>query len=278
MVIAPPRLRADSVSFAYGGADVLRSVSLDVRGGEIVGVLGPNGSGKTTLMRCLLGVLPPRSGRVLLDEKDASEFSRRSFALRVAAVPQEMPTDFPLRVGELVLLGRLPHLPAGGLGFEGPADHAAAAAALRACGVAALAERSINEISGGELRRVFIARALCQAAPILLLDEPTGGLDLKHQIAILELLRAQVGAGVAILVVLHDLNLAAAVCDRLVLLKEGATAAAGTPGEVLTPEIVAEVYGVDVVTAQVSGGPPGPAGGAANRRFLIPVPRRSPER
>lgn len=246
----------------------MRSVSIDVSPGDIIGVLGPNGSGKTTLIRCLMGLLPPKSGRVLLDEQNIATVSRRAFALRVAAVPQEMPTDFPLQVGELVLLGRLPHLRAAGLGFETAADHAAAAAALNACGVAGLAERSIHEISGGELRRVFVARALCQAAPILLLDEPTGGLDLKHQLAILELLKDQARAGVAVLVVLHDLNLASMVCDRVVLLKDGATAAAGPPDQVFTPALLAEVYGVAVTVVTATATATGPA-----RRFLVPTSR-----
>jgi iron complex transport system ATP-binding protein len=250
-----PRLRAESVSFAYAGRDVVKSVSIDVRGGDIVGVLGPNGSGKTTLIRCLLGVLLPQAGRVLLDERDIATFDRRAFALRVAAVPQEMPTDFPLRVAELVLLGRVPHLRAHGLGFESGADFAAAEAALEACGVADLAERAIHQISGGELRRVFIARALCQGSPILVLDEPTGGLDLRHQLAIAELLRQQARAGAAVLVVLHDLNLAASMCDRVVLLKEGAAVASGTPDDVFTPEVISDVYRVDVtvLTADVTG-------------------------
>jgi iron complex transport system ATP-binding protein len=260
-VTAVPRLTAENVSFAYGDRDVLRSVSFEVSGGEIVGILGPNGSGKTTLIRCLLGLLRAQTGRVLLDGSDATTYDRRAFALRVAAVPQEMPTDFPLRVGELVLLGRLPHLPAAGLGFERPADLAAAEAALEACGVTALAERSIHEVSGGELRRVFVARALCQGAPILLLDEPTGGLDLRHQLGILDLLRRQARAGAAVLIVLHDLNLAAGVCDRIVLLKDGAIVASGPPNDVLTPRILADVYDVDiqVVAADQTG-----------RRFLIP--------
>jgi iron complex transport system ATP-binding protein len=258
---ALPRLRAESVSFAYAGRGVVKSVSIDVRGGEVVGVLGPNGSGKTTLIRCLLGMLSPQSGRVLLDERDIGTFDRRAFALRVAAVPQEMPTDFPLRVSELVLLGRLPHLPASGLGFETGADLAAAQAALDACGVADLADRAIHEISGGELRRVFIARALCQGSPILVLDEPTGGLDLRHQQAIVELLRRQARAGAAVLVVFHDLNLAASVCDRVLLLKEGTAVASGRPNDVFSPEVLSEVYGVDiaVLTADSDG-----------RRFLIP--------
>lgn len=266
MTVNPPRLRADAVSFAYAGRDVLKDVSVDVRGGEIVGVLGPNGSGKTTLLRCLLGILAPRSGRVLLDERDIAGVNRRQFALRVAAVPQDMPTDFPLRVGELVLLGRLPHLPAGGLGFENAVDLDAAQRALQACGAADLAQRSIHEISGGELRRVFIARALCQQAALLLLDEPTGGLDMRHQLAILDLLRAQAQAGVGVLVVLHDLNLAAAVCDRVLLLKNGAPFASGPPPDVLTPDILREVYGVDVTALST------PAGQSTSppRTYLLP--------
>ena len=248
------------MSFAYAGRDVVKSVSIDVCGGDVVGILGPNGSGKTTLVRCMLGVLSPQNGRVLLDERDIATFDRRAFALRVAAVPQEMPTDFPLRVAELVLLGRLPHLPANGLGFETATDLAAAEAALDACGVADLADRAIHEISGGELRRVFIARALCQGSPILVLDEPTGGLDLRHQLAIVDLLRRQARAGAAVLVVLHDLNLAASVCDRVLLLKEGSSVASGKPDDVFTPEALAEVYGVDitVLTADATG-----------RKFLV---------
>lgn len=260
-LVRPPQLTARSVSFAYADREVLKSVSVGVSGGEVVGVLGPNGSGKTTLLRCLLGYLRPKSGRILLDGHDVATTERRAFARRVAAVPQEMPTDFPLRVGELVLLGRLPHLPSAGLGFESAADLAAADAALEACGVAALAERPIQELSGGELRRVFIARALCQGAPILLLDEPTGGLDLRHQLAILDLLRVQARAGSAVVVVLHDLNMAAAVCDRVVLLKDGATVATGSPDDVLDPRTIADVYDVDVQAINVDG---------TGRRFLVP--------
>lgn len=242
----------------------MKSITMEVSGGEIVGVLGPNGSGKTTLMRCLLGFLRPRSGHVLLDERDVATIARRTYALRVAAVPQEMPTDFPLRVGELVLLGRHPYLPAAGLGFESKSDLAAAEAALQACGVAALVDRPIHQLSGGELRRVFIARAICQGAPIVLLDEPTGGLDLRHQLGILDLLRRRAREGSAVLVVLHDINLAASVCDRVLVLKEGALVAAGAPNDVLNPRTIADVYDVDVQAITVDG---------TDRRFLVPTGR-----
>jgi len=254
-------LRAEAISFAYSGRDVLDAVSAGVSAGELVGVLGPNGSGKTTLLRCLLDFVRPRAGRVLLDGRDVSAWTRRAYARRVAAVPQEMPTDFPLRVGELVLLGRLPHLPASGVSFEGSADHAAAAAAMEACGVAALSERPLHALSGGELRRVFVARALAQAAPVLLLDEPTSGLDLRHQLGLLELLRRQARAGTAVMVVLHDVNLAAAFCDRVVVLKDGQVAASGTPDEALCPETLAAVYEVDVHAVR---------DGETGRRLLVP--------
>lgn len=257
-------LAAVDVSFAYAERDVLRSVSLTVEAGRVVGVLGPNGSGKTTLLRCLLGVRTPRSGRVTLDGRNIDEIPRREFARRVAAVSQEMPVDFPLRVLELVLLGRLPHLPAQGLGFERAEDLAAAEAALRACGVDHLAERPIHELSGGELRRAFVARAVAQGAGTLLLDEPTGGLDLRHQVAIVGLLRAQARAGVAVLAVLHDLNLAAMACDQVVVLKEGSVAAAGPPRQVLDAALLAEVYGVDV---DIQCGPDG------GLRYLLASPR-----
>lgn len=257
----PAVLAAADVSFAYAGRDVLRSVSISVEPGQVLGVLGPNGSGKTTLLRCLLGVLTPRSGRVTLGGRDIAEIPRRQFARQVAAVSQDMPLDFPLRVVELVLLGRLPHLPGGGLGFEGPNDLAAAEAALRACGVEDLADRALHEISGGELRRVFVARALAQGASTLLLDEPTGGLDLRHQLTIVDLLRAQARAGVAVLAVLHDLNLAALACDRVLMLHDGAVAAAGAPAEVLDPALLATVYGVDVEIHVRADG---------TRRFLLP--------
>lgn len=243
---AADELRAEALSFAYGGRDVLDQVSITVSRGALVGVLGPNGSGKTTLLRCLMGYLPAKRGRVSLGGRDVAEWSRRDFARQVAVVPQEMPTDFPLSVSELVLIGRLPHLSAHGIGFESARDHQAAAAALEACAIAELANRPIHQLSGGELRRAFIARALAQETPFLLLDEPTSSLDLRHQLAIFDLLRTLARAGAGVLVVLHDVNLAAAHCDRVVLMKEGAVVAAGTPREALDPKILGDVYGVDL--------------------------------
>ena len=247
------QLRAEDLAFSYGGRDVLGGVSLALGRGELVGVLGPNGSGKTTLVRCLMGFLAPRRGRVTLGARDVADWPRRELARRLAVVPQEMPTDFPLLVRELVLLGRVPHLPARGLGFESAHDRAVAEAALADAALTELADRPLHQLSGGELRRAFIARALAQEPPILILDEPTSSLDLRHQLGILELLRRRARSGVGVLVVLHDLNLAASYCDRVVVLAEGRVAAAGPPGAALDPAILSDVYGVDLRAIEVGG-------------------------
>ena len=246
-------LRADDVSFGYGGRQVLRGVSLSVPRGAVLGVLGPNGSGKTTLLRCLMGYLQPQTGHVRLQGRDVARWPRRDFARQVAVVPQEMPIDFPLSVEELVLIGRVPHLPARGLGFESARDRAAAAAALEACGLGALRTRPLHQLSGGELRRAFIARALAQETPFLLLDEPTSALDLRQQLTILDLLRARARVGAGVLVVLHDVNLSSAHCDRVVVMKEGAVAADGTPAEALQPGVLGDVYGVDLSLVAAPG-------------------------
>jgi len=260
-------LRADDLTFVYGGREVLRGVSLSLAPGTMLGVLGPNGSGKTTLLRCLMGYLPPRSGHVRLQGRDVARWPRREFAREVAVVPQEMPIDFPLSVEELVLIGRVPHLPSRGLGFESARDREAAAAALDACGLSALRGRPLHQLSGGELRRAFIARALAQETPFLLLDEPTSALDLRQQLAILDLLRGRAGTGAGVLVVLHDVNLAAAHCDRIVVMKEGAVAAEGPPAQALDPAVLGEVYGVDLNRVIAPG---------SGRAVLVPTLRKTP--
>jgi len=260
-------LRADDLTFAYGGREVLRGVSLALARGTMLGVLGPNGSGKTTLLRCLMGFLPPRSGHVRLQGRDVARWPRRDFARQVAVVPQEMPTDFPLSVEELVLIGRVPHLPARGLGFESDRDRQAAAAALESCGLTAQRARPLHQLSGGELRRAFLARALAQETPFLLLDEPTSALDLRQQLAILDLLRERARAGAGVLVVLHDVNLAAAHCDHIVVMKEGAVAADGPPQQALDPGVLGDVYGVDLSAVVAPG---------SGRSVLVPTLRRTP--
>ena len=256
-----PLIEARGLGFAYGPNPVLRGVDFVAAAGQLTGVLGPNGSGKTTLVRLLSGFLRPQAGRVLVDGRPPQDYERRAFARLCAVVPQEMPIDFPFTVGELVLTGRTPHL--GSIGLERPADLAAAGAAMDACGVRDLSDRPIFALSGGELRRAFVARALAQEARVLLCDEPTAGLDIHHPIAICELLRAQARHGRCVVMVVHDLNLAAAYCDRLTLLKQGAVLAAGTPPDVLTAETVRSAYGVDVYVG---------VNERTGARFLIPMP------
>jgi iron complex transport system ATP-binding protein len=236
-------LRADDVSFSYGSTPVLTAVSLQLGRGEILGILGPNGSGKTTLLKLLSGTRQPTSGRVLLDGAPVQQFSRKALAQRVAVVPQETHLAYDYTCMEMVLMGRHPHL--GVFQLEGPRDIDAARSALTATGTAHLEVRQFNTLSGGEKQRVVIAAALAQASDILLLDEPTASLDLAYQLEIADLLTSlNRDRGVTIAVSTHDLNLAAAVCHQLVLLRSGRVIAGGPTSDVLTPAHVRALYGV----------------------------------
>ncbi len=235
-----------------GRRPVLRHVALSVRRGELVGLLGRNGAGKTTLLRVVSGTLPAARGSVRLLDRPLEEYGRRELARAVAVVPQQTSFPFAFRVAEVVLMGRSPHL--GWLGFEGPEDLARARSALARLGIEALAGRSILELSGGERQLVVVARALAQDPRLLLLDEPTAFLDLRHRLEVLQVVRSLVDAGRAALVVSHDLGLAARFCDRLVLLADGEVLAAGAPAEVLTPERLRRAFGIDAAVV------PGPEG------------------
>ena len=242
--LSTPLLEATGVGFAYDGRPVLREVSLEIARGEFVGLLGPNGSGKSTLLRLLGGLLRPMGGEVRLDGQPVDEYARRELARRVALVPQAPVLPEGFTVAELVLLGRTPYLRP--LQAEGPADFAAARRALAAVDCLGLADRRLGELSGGERQRAALARALAQEPELLLLDEPTTHLDLAHQEAILATLaRLNREAGLTVLAVFHDLNLAAASCARLAVLHAGRLVADGPPGAVITPEVVRRVYGLD---------------------------------
>jgi iron complex transport system ATP-binding protein len=233
---------------------VLTGVSLAVGRGDLVGVLGPNGSGKTTLLHVLAGGLMPRTGSVVLDGRPMSEWSRREVARRLAIVPQDTHAPFDFSVLDIVLMGRFPHL--GAFALEGPEDLAIARGALRATGTEAFETRAFNTLSGGEKQRVVIASALAQSPRLLLLDEPTASLDIGYQIEVQTLLeRLNADSGVTMVLSTHDLNLAAALCRSLVLLRDGRVLAAGPTDEVLTPAAVRALYGVeaDVVRHSRSG-------------------------
>jgi iron complex transport system ATP-binding protein len=242
-------LKARDVSFAYGrrGAwspRVLADVSIEVDRGSIVGLLGPNGSGKTTLLRVLAGILPPLTGTVLIDDRPIERLTRRDLARRIAVVPQETHSTFDFSVIDMVLMGRYPHL--GPFALEGAADQEIARDSLAATGTAALETRRFGTLSGGEKQRVVIAGALAQASDMLLLDEPTTALDLGYQLEITALLRRlNTERGVTMIVSTHDLNLAAALCERIVLLRQGRVIAHGTTRETLTAENIRALYDVD---------------------------------
>jgi iron complex transport system ATP-binding protein len=221
----------------------LRNVSIDVPLGSFTGLLGPNGCGKTTLLKLLAGILTPHQGAVTLNGHSLRQLTRRETARRIAIVPQETHPAFDYTVMEMVLMGRHPHL--GPLQLEGPADLALAQDALRATGTVHLAHRAYMTLSGGEKQRVVIASALTQASDVLLLDEPTASLDLGYQLEVAALLsRLNRDRGVTMLMATHDLNLAAALCDRLVLMRDGCVLAQGATNDVLTAQMVRQMYDV----------------------------------
>jgi iron complex transport system ATP-binding protein len=257
-----PEISLEGVGFRYpGGPPVLRDLSIAVGPGEFLGVLGPNGAGKSTLVRLLLGLLAPTEGAVRVGGRSPRAIPPRELARVVAAVVQEEPLEFPFTAGEVVLMGRIARL--GPLGFERADDVEAAEQAMEATGVSSLASRPFHALSGGERKRVLLARALAQRAPILLLDEPAAALDIHHQVAIFDRLAEERRKGATVVVVVHDLNLAAAYCTRLLLLPAGASPPlAGTVEEVLTYRRVREAFGVDVYVGvnEITGD-----------RFLIPM-------
>jgi iron complex transport system ATP-binding protein len=251
------RVRDVRFRYADGGAGwVLDGVSLAAAPGEVVGLLGPNGSGKSTLLRLVSGVLRPAEGSVELGGRPIRALSRKETARTVALVVPEGGRDLPFRVEELVLLGRSPYL--GDLEWEGPDDRRIAREAMERAGVTHLADRYFDELSLGERQRVLLAQGLAQEPKVLLLDEPVAHLDIHHQVEIHALLeRLARERGVAILAVSHDLNLAAEYCDRLVVLSAGRVRAVGPPAEILTADLLSEVYASRVLVDRnpVSGAP-----------------------
>ncbi len=238
-------LELADLSFSYGTHRALDGVNLMVRAGEMVGVIGPNGSGKSTLLRTISGVLRPDRGRILVSGEDISRLSRASLARVVATVPQDPALPDSFTAGEIVLLGRTPHLRL--LQSEGPRDLAVVQRAMEICNAWELADRRVGELSGGERQRVVIARALAQEPKLLLLDEPTSHLDISHQTAILDLVTGLTQKqGLAVLAVFHDLNLAAQYCQRLAVFHAGRILAEGPPREVITVENVSHAYGAEV--------------------------------
>jgi iron complex transport system ATP-binding protein len=249
-------LEVAGVACTYGGTDVLSEATLRVVPGDFVALAGPNGSGKSTLLRTLSRVLRPRLGKALLDGRDLYETPAREAARSIGVVPQEAGPDFDFSCEEIVLMGRSPHL--GRFRGEGERDRAVVREAMERTGTWEFRARSIRELSGGERQRVVLARAFAQEPAVLLLDEPTAHLDLAYQARVLGLVRdLRKEKKTAVLAALHDLNLAAAFADRIVLLSGGRIAAAGAPREVLVETLLRSVFGagVTVRTHPDTGGP-----------------------
>ena len=238
-----PAIQTRELSFAYKDRAVLHTISLSVESGEMVGILGPNGSGKTTLLRILSAVLAGE-GEVSVDGRNIATYGRRELSRLFAVVPQENRVNFPYTVAEIVLMGRANYH--SHFALEGKKDIEVARASMELTDCLSLSSRYFHELSGGEKQRVMLARALAQEPKILLLDEPSAFLDLKHQVQLFELLRRLNREGLTIVAALHDLNLAALFFSRLVMLREGTIYRDGSPREVLTENTIDEVYGIRV--------------------------------
>ncbi len=261
---APVRLRAEAVRLAYGDRVVVDGLDLDVFGGTITAVIGPNGCGKSTLLRALGRLMKTRGGHVLLDGKRIDRMSTRQVATVLGVLPQAPVAPEGLSVADLVARGRHPHQ--AWYRQWSSDDETAVAEALRWTGMFDLADRPVDELSGGQRQRAWISMALAQGTDLLLLDEPTTFLDLAHQVDVLDLVeRLHAETGRTVVMVLHDLNLAARYAQRLVAMKDGAIAAQGDPADVLTEDLLAEVFGLEarVVADPVAGTP-----------MVVPIGRR----
>ena len=237
-----PLINISKLTFGYTGKAILSDVSLRLKSGEILGIIGPNGSGKSTLLKLASRIYTPWTGDIGLKGKPIGDYTRVGIARIIASVSQEIDEDFPFTVREIIAMGRAPYI--GRFALESPRDAAVIEEAMKLTDVAPLAGRYPNQLSGGERQRMIIARALAQEPEILLLDEPTSHLDLKHQIEINRLvLRMKAEKRLAVIYVTHDLNTAADCCDRLIMLNRGAIHAEGDPFEVLSRENIEAVYG-----------------------------------
>jgi iron complex transport system ATP-binding protein len=262
-VTAPPLFELNAVDFAYGAQPALAGVDLQVPAGEILGLVGPNGAGKSTLLQVLGGLLPPTRGAARFEGLPLADRARRDLARAIAYVPQEYGLDFPFTAGEVVLMGRYPHL--GAATFEGPTDLEAARAAMERTDVWGLRNRRFDELSGGERRRVVLAQAFCQETRAILLDEPTASLDAAHELALQRALATRRDErGVTVVLVTHDLAGAARLCDRLVCLAAGRVVADGPTLETLRSPAVAQAFGVSFHVGQLPDGPP----------FVVPLEPR----
>jgi iron complex transport system ATP-binding protein len=259
-------IETKNIAFSYAEQPLFEGLTVIVHSGEFVGLVGPNGSGKTTFLNLLTRVLRPSRGEILVDGDEIRSLSARALARKIAVVPQESNIIFPFTVSEVVVMGRAPHLHSM---LERDEDFAIANEAMEMTGVAHLSDRTVTRLSGGERQCVVIARALAQRPGILLLDEPTAFLDIKHQLDIYDILtRLNRERGMTIIAVSHDLNLASHYCERVLVFKQGNLMFDGPPGEAITTETIRNVYGADVLVQKHPD---------SGRPFVLPVRRHSAE-
>jgi iron complex transport system ATP-binding protein len=254
-----PTISLKSISFRYGDRLALASVSFEATGGQLVGIVGPNGSGKSTLLKVAAGIVGPTAGGCLLDGKSVGTLAPRERAQRISYCPQEGTFSFPFSALDVVLMARSPHL--GMWGVAGEADRRAAREAMALMDAEHVSERPIDELSGGERRRVVLARTIAQGAGVIVLDEPTAGLDIGHSIRVLDTFKRMAEKGALVLASLHDISEATAYCDRVLLLKGGKPVGFGNAEEVLSYKNVRDTFGVDVYAGvnELTG-----------KRFLVP--------
>ena len=239
-------IKLEQIGFRYNEHWVLKNVSFEVNKGEFVGILGPNGSGKTTLLNIIDGILKPQEGEIWINGTTCKNLKREKLARIIAVVSQDSPMIFPFTVREIVLMGRAPHLSK--WRFEGETDFRIAHQSMEMTDTLSLMNRSMNALSGGERQRVLIARALAQEPQIMLLDEPTAFLDIKHQVDFFDLVKTlNKEQALAVIAVTHDINLASLYCDRIILLRSGCIHCMGNPDEVIDESNIKEVYETNVI-------------------------------
>ena len=246
------KLKVKGVEFSYASAPILKDICLEVEASEILGIVGPNGAGKSTLLRCINRILKPNGGSILLDGQEIKEMSRLELARHMGYVPQTSTNVFPATVFDTVLMGRRPHI-----GWRSSErDIEKVLEILQLLNIVEFAMRDINELSGGQQQKVFIARAVAQAPDILLLDEPTSNLDIRHQLEAMDIIKNIVREKeISAIMAIHDLNLASRYADRIIMLNGGSIFDAGNPASVLTPGNIKNVYGVEAVVRNENGRP-----------------------
>lgn len=246
------KLKVKDVEFSYASVPVLKSVCLELAQSEMLGIVGPNGTGKSTLIRCINRILAPQKGSILLDERETKEMRRMELAKKLGYIPQSGHHSFPAAVFDVVLMGRRPHLS----WRSSEKDEEKVLDMLQMLNIEHLAMRDINELSGGQQQKVFIARALAQEPEVLLLDEPTSNLDIRHQLEVMDIIKTIVKEkGISAIMAIHDLNLAARYTDRIIMMNSGKIFAAGNPVSILTPDNIKCVYGVEAEVNNSNGSP-----------------------